>query len=104
MLEDFFVFYLAVVVVVRSSWLQTQRSRVRFPPLPDFLRSGGFVMGSTQPRELLEGKERLWSRKLRLTTVGDPPCSPHGTLYPLKLALDFADKWQSHSRYILYAD
>jgi hypothetical protein len=30
----------------QTSWLQIQRSRVRFPMLPDFLRTG-----STQPRE-----------------------------------------------------
>jgi hypothetical protein len=35
----------------QSSWLQIQRSRVRFPTLPDFLRSSGFGTGSTQPRE-----------------------------------------------------
>jgi hypothetical protein len=34
-----------------SSWLQIQRSRVRFPSLPDFLNSSGSGMGSTQPRE-----------------------------------------------------
>jgi hypothetical protein len=35
----------------QSSWLQIQRSRVRFSALPDFLRSGGSGTGSTQPRE-----------------------------------------------------
>jgi hypothetical protein len=34
----------------QSSWLQIQRSRVRFPALPDFLRNGGSGTGSTQPR------------------------------------------------------
>jgi hypothetical protein len=34
-----------------SSWLQIQRSRVRFPALPDFLRNSGSGTGSTQPRE-----------------------------------------------------
>jgi hypothetical protein len=33
------------------SWLQIQRSRVRFPAVPDFLRSSGSGTGSTQPRE-----------------------------------------------------
>jgi hypothetical protein len=33
------------------SWLQTQRSRVRFPTLPDFLSSSGSGAGSTQPHE-----------------------------------------------------
>jgi hypothetical protein len=35
----------------QSSWLQIQRSRVRFPALPDFLRSSGSGTGFTQPRE-----------------------------------------------------
>jgi hypothetical protein len=34
-----------------SSWLLTQRSRVRFPALPYFLSSSGSGTGSTQPRE-----------------------------------------------------
>jgi hypothetical protein len=33
----------------RSSWLLTQRSRVRFPALGDFLSSSGSITGSTQP-------------------------------------------------------
>jgi hypothetical protein len=33
----------------QSSWLLTQRSRVRFPALPDFLGGGGPGTGSTQP-------------------------------------------------------
>jgi hypothetical protein len=35
----------------QSFWLQIQRSRVRFPVLPDFLSSSGSGTGSTQPRE-----------------------------------------------------
>jgi hypothetical protein len=35
----------------QNSWLQTQRSRVRFPPLSDLLSSNGSGTGSTQPRE-----------------------------------------------------
>jgi hypothetical protein len=31
------------------------RSRVRFPALPDFLRSSGSETGSTQPREYNQG-------------------------------------------------
>jgi hypothetical protein len=33
----------------QSSWLQTQRSGVPFPALPDFLSSSGSGTGSTQP-------------------------------------------------------
>ena len=36
----------------QSFWLQIQRSRVRFPALPDFLSSSGFGTGATQPREV----------------------------------------------------
>jgi hypothetical protein len=40
----------------QHSWLQIQRSWVRFLALPDFLSNIGFGMGSTQPHEkLLEG-------------------------------------------------
>jgi hypothetical protein len=35
----------------QSSLLQTQRSRVRFPALPDFLTSSSSATGSIQPRE-----------------------------------------------------
>ena len=36
----------------QSFWLQIQRSRVRFPALPDFLSSNGSGTGSTQPLEV----------------------------------------------------
>ena len=39
----------------QSFLLQIQRSRVRFPALPDFLSSSGSVTGSTQPREVNRG-------------------------------------------------
>jgi hypothetical protein len=35
----------------QSFWLQIQRSWVRFPALPDFLRSNGSGTGPTQPLE-----------------------------------------------------
>jgi hypothetical protein len=37
--------------LVVSSWPQIQRSRVRFPALPNFFRSSGSGSGSTEPRE-----------------------------------------------------
>ena len=36
----------------QSFWLEIQRSRVRFPALPDFLISGGSGTGYTHPREV----------------------------------------------------
>jgi hypothetical protein len=59
-------------------------SRVRFPVLPDYLRSSGSGTGSTQPRvsiteELLEWKSSgSGSRKSRLTAVGIR-CADHAT-------------------------
>jgi hypothetical protein len=44
----------------QSSWLQIQRSRVRFPALPDFLRSSGSGTGSTQPRNAKLGAFSNW--------------------------------------------
>jgi hypothetical protein len=35
----------------QSSWLQIQRSQVRFPALPYFLKSSGSGTRFTQPRE-----------------------------------------------------
>jgi hypothetical protein len=35
----------------QSSWILTQRPRVRFQALPDFLSSSGSGVGSTQPGE-----------------------------------------------------
>jgi hypothetical protein len=34
-----------------SSWLYSQRSRVRLPALPDFLSTSGSATESTHPRE-----------------------------------------------------
>jgi hypothetical protein len=46
----------------QSSWLQIQRSRVRFPALSDFLRSSGSGTGSTHPREYTW--DGTWKKKL----------------------------------------
>jgi hypothetical protein len=45
----------------QSSWLQIQRSLVRFLAIPDFLRSSGSRMGSTQPRGYNWGA--TWKKK-----------------------------------------
>jgi hypothetical protein len=71
----------------QSSWLQIQRSRVRFPALPDYLRSSGSGTGSTQPREDNWG---VFERKVYKTEIngrGDSLRWPHDTLYPAMLAL-----------------
>jgi hypothetical protein len=72
----------------QSSWLQIQRSRVRLPALPDFLRSSLSGTMSTQPREDNWGASWMEkSRKSRLTAVGIR-CANHATpLYPQTLAL-----------------
>jgi hypothetical protein len=45
----------------QSFWLQIQRSRVRFPVLPDFLSSNRSGTGSTQPREV--NSWATWTKK-----------------------------------------
>jgi hypothetical protein len=75
----------------QSSWLQVQRSRVRFPTQLHFLRRSGSGTGSTQPREYNWAATwkvaSLGSRKPRLTAVGDPLRWPRDIFYPQKLAL-----------------
>ena len=75
----------------QSFWLQIQRSRARFPALPDFLSSSGSGTGSTQPREVNWGATWIKSSgsgsENRVTAVGIR-CADHVTpLYPQKLAL-----------------
>jgi hypothetical protein len=99
----------------QSSWLQIQRFWVRFPALPNFLRSSVSGTGSTQPREY--NWAPLWSTGYRFRGSGfdsrrcqifwevvgrnssgsgleiweyghgDPLCRPRDTLHPQKLAL-----------------
>jgi hypothetical protein len=72
----------------QSSWLQIQRSRIRFRPLPDFLSSSRSETGSTQPRmteELFEWKSSVSvSRNSILTAVGIR-CADHATSSILKI-------------------
>jgi hypothetical protein len=89
--SSYYPFYVSEVITGpplwssgQSSWLLTQSSWVLFPALPNFLHSCG---------------SRMRSRKLRLTTVRDPPRSPRDTLLLQKLLLNFTDKWRSLSRY-----
>jgi hypothetical protein len=44
----------------QSSWLQVQRSLIRFPALPDFLRSSGSGKGSTQPDYATRSIHKNW--------------------------------------------
>jgi hypothetical protein len=76
----------------QSFWLQIQRSRVRFPALPDFLRSSG--SGTRGPLSLVSTIEELLGRNIsgfglenREYGRGDPLRWPRDTLYPQKLEL-----------------
>jgi hypothetical protein len=76
----------------QSFWLQIPRPRVRFPALPDFLRSSGSGTGSTLLRK--DNWRATWMKSSDsglenrdLTTVGIR-CADHATpLYPQKLTL-----------------
>jgi hypothetical protein len=76
----------------QSLWLQIQRSRVQFPALADYLRSGVSGTGSTQPREdncvdTRMKKQRIRSRKNEINDRGNSLRWPRITPYPQKLAL-----------------
>jgi hypothetical protein len=93
----------------QSSWLQTQKSRVRFQELRGFLRSSGSGTGSTQYREDncgATGKKnyRLRTRKQRLMGAGTR-CADHETpVYTQKLAQNFSDHRRLLGRYSSLAD
>jgi hypothetical protein len=75
-------------LVVESSWLQIQRSRVRFPALPDFLICSGSGTGPLSlvriTEELLERKSSdSGPRKSRLTAA-EIRCADHATPSILK--------------------
>jgi hypothetical protein len=75
--------------LVVSSWLQIQRSQVRFPALPDFMRSSGSGTGSTQPCEYKWAATWKYGSGLenRECSHGDPLCWPRDILYSQKLGL-----------------
>jgi hypothetical protein len=92
----------------QSFWLQIQGSRVRFPTIPDFLRSSGSGTVSTQPREDNWGatwkeKKQLRSRKLRLTAMGIR-CANHATPSIRNSWYYFANKRRFLGRYSSPAD
>jgi hypothetical protein len=83
----------------QSSWLLTQRSRARFPALPNLLRSSGSGTGSTQSREDKWGATWKKSSGSGLENLDWQPWgirrADHATsLYPQKLALNFTGKWR----------
>jgi hypothetical protein len=54
-------FCMTASLVCWSEFLATDRYRVRFPALPDFMRSSGSGTGSTQPREYNSGA--IWKKQ-----------------------------------------
>jgi hypothetical protein len=81
--------FLTASVVYCQEFLATNSEVwVRFPALPDFMRSSGSGTGSTQPREELLGRNSSGSGlENREYGRGDPLRWPRDTLYPQTLAL-----------------
>jgi hypothetical protein len=89
-----------------SSWLQIQKSRVRFLALPDFLRSSVSGTGSTQPREDNWGatwKSSGSGQESRINGRGIR-CADHATPSIRKRWHCFADKRRSLGRYNSLSD
>jgi hypothetical protein len=88
---QWFIIFVQKVILVHGSWLQIQRSRVRFPALQIFWE----VMGPERsPLSLMSTIEVLLGRNNGGSSLenkeyshGDPLRWPHDTLYPQKLAL-----------------
>jgi hypothetical protein len=81
--------------------LQIQRSRVRFPALPVFLRSNWPGTGSTQHEEDKWGA--TW-KKTEIKDLGDQPPWPRNTPLSTKVDTNFADKRLPFGRYSLLED
>jgi hypothetical protein len=79
------MWYLPLWSSGQSSWLQIQRSRARFPALPDFLRSPLSLVSTIEG--LLGRNSSGSSLENREYSRGDSLRWPRDTLYPQKLAL-----------------
>jgi hypothetical protein len=82
---------------------------VRFPALANFLRSSGPGTGSTQPHEDKWGATFKRISGSSIENWDLRPCgirsADHATpLYSQTLAINFANKWRSNSRYSSLAD
>jgi hypothetical protein len=98
-------------VVWWSEFLATDPEiRIRFPELPDFLRSSGFGMGSTQP--LAGAFEELLGRKRSCSSIDNRDYDSRGIRraehvtprLSAKVDTNFEDKWQSFCWYSSLAD
>jgi hypothetical protein len=82
----------------QSSWIQIQRSQVRFLALPDYSASSWSGMGSTQPQEY--NWVATWKKKYRFRSRKSRIRPPTSTVHRSTLNHGDLETWLNTKRYV----